>query len=335
MTDRPTPLPMLPPSPSPSPSPSARLRAYLTAHWFYNRFLPPAVALYVITLVTLGQLTALHVAASVAMLVLAVWSDASRRLARVVIPFLLFAIIYDSMRWYADFIRAPIINMHPPYDFDKALFGIPTARGVLTPNEFLQQHTLPILDFVCGLAYTPLFFVGETAALVLYFFFQGRTRWAERLCWVFVWSNFLGYTFYYWYPAAPPWYVAAHGFEVDLSVRASAAGALRFDKLVGMPLMEGFYGHSADVFGAVPSLHMVYPFIAVVYTWRLPRFRWVALAYFLLVCFSAVYLNHHYLLDILLGLAVAATALWAARALFGRAVWQRTTAQGERAGACG
>lgn len=318
MTDRPS------PSLSLSPSPSGRLHAYLAAHWFYNRFLPAAVAVYLVTLVALGQLTALHVVASGAMLVVAAWSDGSRRLARVVIPFLFFAIVYDSMRWYADFIRSPVIHTHPPYDFDKAFFGIPTAQGVLTPNELLQLHTWAVLDFVCGLAYTPLFFVGETAALVLYFFVQGRTKWAERFCWVFVWSNFVGYTLYYWYPAAPPWYVAAHGFAIDLSVRASAAGALRFDKLMGVPLMEGFYGHSADVFGAVPSLHIAYPFVALVYTWRLPRFRWVAVAYFLLVCFSAVYLNHHYLLDLFAGLAVAGTVLWAARALFGRAVWERT-----------
>lgn len=316
------PMPTLSPSPSPALPPAGRVRSFLAAHWFYNRFLPAAVPLYLGTLVALGQLTPLHLAASLLMLGLAVWSEGTRRLARVVIPFLFFAIVYDSMRWYADYIRAPWINTHPPYDFDKALFGIRTEHGVLTPNEFLQLHTLAFLDFVCGLAYTPVFFVGETAALVLYFYLQGRARWAERFCWVFVWANFIGYTLYYWYPAAPPWYVAAHGFTVNLSVRASAAGALRFDKLMGMPLMEGFYGHSADVFGAVPSLHIVYPFIAIVYTWRLPRFRWVAVAYFALVCFSAVYLNHHYLLDIFLGLGVAGTTMWAARALFGRAVWE-------------
>ncbi|MBS2021927.1 MAG: phosphatase PAP2 family protein [Deltaproteobacteria bacterium] len=300
----------------------ARLKAFLAAHWVYNRFLPVAVAVWLVTLFALGQFLPLHGVAAAALLVFAFWSDGSRKFGRILFPFLLFVIVYDSMRWYADFIRAPEIHTRPPYDFDKTLFGIREGGEVLTPNEWTQRHTVAFLDFVCGLAYTPLFFVGETVAILIALYFQGRQRWAERFVWVFVWANFLGYTLYYWYPAAPPWYVANHGFLVDLSVRANAAGALRFDKLVGAPLMEGFYGHSADVFGAIPSLHIVYPFIATVYSWRMPRVRWLALGYWLLVCFSAVYLNHHYLLDIFIGLGIALTSMWAARALFGPAQFE-------------
>src|SRR5262249_6722345 len=119
------------------------------------------------------------------------------------------------------------------------------------------------------------------------------------------------------YPAAPPWYVSDHGFSVDLTVRASPAGAIRFDHLIGFPLMQSFYGKSADVFGAIPSLHVVYPFLAMVYGWHLPRFRKFAVGYWLLVCFSAVYLNHHYLLDLFVGLGIACFVMAAARVLFG------------------
>ena len=105
-----------------------------------------------------------------------------------------------------------------------------------------------------------------------------------RFVWIFVAANFVGFACYYVYPAAPPWYVADHGFAVDMSVRASAAGALRFDRLIGLPLMQGFYGKSADVFGAIPSLHVVYPFLSMIYAWPLRRFRPWAAGYFLLVC---------------------------------------------------
>jgi membrane-associated phospholipid phosphatase len=111
--------------------------------------------------------------------------------------------------------------------------------------------------------------------------------------------------------------VADHGFGVDLTVRASPAGAIRFDHLIGVPLMQSFYGKSADVFGAIPSLHVVYPFLAMIYGWKLPRFRKIAVAYWLLVCFSAVYLNHHYLLDLFVGLGIAVFVVAAARMLFG------------------
>ena len=96
-------------------------------------------------------------------------------------------------------------------------------------------------------------------------------------------------------------------------MRASAAGAARFDELIGFPVMASFYGKSADVFGAIPSLHVVYPMLALLYGWRLPRFRALAVAYLLLVCLSAVYLDHHYVLDILIGFAVGLAVMAAFR----------------------
>jgi len=284
---------------------------------FFTVGIPLLSVIYLAVLRALGGLGPEHFIAVAAYLGLALWSDGSRRLSRVVMPFLLYGLVYDSMRWYEDYIRSPVIHVREPYNFDLKLFGIPTAAGILTPNEWFQLHTSRVLDFVCGLAYTPFFFIGETALLSLYFYLVGQGRRAERLTWIFVLANFVGFSLYYIYPAAPPWYVTDHGFEVDMSVRASAAGALRFDRLVGLPIMASFYGKSADVFGAIPSLHVVYPLLALLYGWRLPRFRIVAIVYLFLVCLSAVYLNHHYILDILIGFALAFAVMAAFRLLFG------------------
>jgi membrane-associated phospholipid phosphatase len=71
------------------------------------------------------------------------------------------------------------------------------------------------------------------------------------------------------------------------------------------------------VFGAIPSLHVVYPMLALLYGFRLPRFRLVAGAYLFLVCLSAVYLNHHYILDILIGFALGLAVMAAFRLAFG------------------
>src|SRR5438105_803509 len=258
-------------------------------------------------------------------LALSLWSDGSRRLARVGLPYVLYGLVYDSMRWYEDYIRSPVIHVREPYDFDLRFFGI---HG-LTPNEWLQRHTSAILDFFCGLAYTPMFFIGESILLSIYFIAKGQVRRAERFTWIFVLANFIGFACYYIYPAAPPWYVSDHGFAIDLSVHASPAGAIRFDQLIGIPLMQGFYGKSADVFGAVPSLHVVYPFLAMIYGWHLRRFRLIAAVYFPLVCFAAVYLNHHYLVDIFLGLAIALAVMAVVRAAFGAVEPRRAPAQEE------
>ena len=276
---------------------------------FFTVFIPLFCVAYCGVLRALGGLGPEHFVICGLLLFFGLFSDSTRRFARIVYPFLLYAIVYDSMRWYEDYIRSPVVHLREPYDFDKRFFPIHDGSAVLTPNEWLQAHTSKALDFICGLAYTPFFFIGESVLLSLYLFATGKERRAERFVWIFAISNFVGFAIYYVYPAAPPWYVAAHGFTADFSVRASAAGALRFDQLVGLPIMASFYGKSADVFGAIPSLHVVYPFLALVYGARLPRFRWVALGYWLLVCFSAVYLDHHYLLDLFAGLAIAVAVM--------------------------
>jgi len=296
-----------------------------TAHPFFKHWIPGLAAAYLAVMYALGGPGPEHFLLAGIALVLSVWNDDSRRLALIGLPYLLYALVYDSMRWYADYIRSPIIHVHEPYDFDLHWFGI---HG-LTPNEWLQRHTSAPLDLVCGLAYTPMFFIGESVLLSIYFIAKGKIRRAERFTWIFVISNFIGFAFYYLYPAAPPWYVSDHGFAVDLSVHASPAGAIRFDHLIGIPLMQGFYGKSADVFGAIPSLHVVYPFLALIYGWYLRRFRLIAAAYFLLVCFAAVYLNHHYLLDIFLGLAIALAVMAVVRAAFGAVEPRRAPAQEE------
>ena len=294
-----------------------RIEQLRRAPRFFSLGVPALCAGYLALVHTLGGIAPEHAIAVAMFLGLSLWSDGSRRLARVAMPFMLYGVVYDSMRWYEDAIRSPVIHLQEPYNFDLRLFGIRTATGTLTPNEWFQLHTNRALDFVCGLSYTPFLFIGESVVLALYLLYRGHERRAVRFTWVFVISNFVGFSLYYVYPAAPPWYVAAHGFTADLSVRASAAGAERFDQLVGFPLMASFYGKSADVFGAIPSLHVVYPMLALLYGFRLPRFRVVAGAYLFLVCLSAVYLNHHYILDILIGFALGLAVMAAFRLAFG------------------
>lgn len=228
-----------------------------------------------------------------------------------VLPLCLISAIYDSQRYYADYIRGPI-HVQEPYLFDKRFFGIPTAEGVLTPNEWWQKHTLAVLDFACGLAYIifiPIYF--GTAAYFRFWLSRRGTGYchprsigyrAPQIMWAFFWVNVLGYSTYYWYAASPPWYVALYGLgPARLDVAANLAGCARFDQLVGIPIFREWYGKSADVHGAIPSLHIAYPLITAYYAFRFGAIRAFSVFFFVLMCFSAVYLNHHYVLDLLWG----------------------------------
>ncbi|OFX19000.1 MAG: hypothetical protein A2V77_12570 [Anaeromyxobacter sp. RBG_16_69_14] len=180
------------------------------------------------------------------------------------------------------------------------------AGEVLTPNEYFARHHWAAVDFVTGFAYIIFIYwpIGLAAYLALFRRDEAGRRLLARFGWTFLIMNVVGFATYYVYPAAPPWYAADYGFgPADMSARSSAAGAARWDALTGIPYFAGFYGRSADVFGAIPSLHPTYPLLAFLYGRELSK-RWLDAAsfgLFALVSFAAIYLNHHYILDVLLG----------------------------------
>jgi membrane-associated phospholipid phosphatase len=274
-----------------------------------------AVLVYFAALFALHGFRSDHLTVGMSLLVLYYGGRRMGYLLDFLFPIFLIAIIYDSMRFYSDYIRGPI-HVTEPYFFDKNFFGISTANGVLTPNEWWQQHTHAFLDLITGFAY--LTFVGVYAITSAYIYFwvsrKGTsTRSAayirERrsvLGWSFFWVNLIGYSTYYWYAAAPPWYVSLYGLgPANLEARANPAGCLRFDQLLGTHFFTEMYGRSADVFGAIPSLHVAYPLLSVYFAFRFGTLRAFSVFFYILMCFSAVYLNHHYILDILWGSAYA------------------------------
>jgi membrane-associated phospholipid phosphatase len=96
---------------------------------------------------------------------------------------------------------------------------------------------------------------------------------------------------------------------------SSRAGHARLDALLGLPLSAKFYAGSSEVFGAMPSLHVSYATLAALTSWPLGGYPRVLTALFACdIAFSAVYLRHHYLLDVLAGAALGGLVH---RALFG------------------
>ena len=261
---------------------------------------------------------------SALMVVLVVWGEGTRRFFLGLLPFLLFGLTYDLMHITQPLFRHLDIHVEEPYRFDRYFFGIPTAEGVLTPNELFARHNWPVVDFFTGLSYIVFVYwaIGFAAWLALFRRDEAGRKLLSRFGWTFYLMNVAGFLTYYLYPAAPPWYVADYGLgPANLDATSSAAGAARWDELTGIPYFKAFYGRSADVFGAIPSLHVSYPLLTFLYALEL-RKRWFTLAsfgLFLLVSFAAVYLNHHYVLDVLLGVLYTVVAFGVERALRSRA----------------
>ncbi len=267
-----------------------------------------AVLAYWSALFLLSGLRADHFIFGAVILILFYGGVRIKRLRDFLLPLLLVAVVYDSQRFFADYIRGTI-HVIEPYEFDKRFFGISDSGTILTPNEWWQKRIHPVLDLIAGATY--LIYVFEFLLVAAYFrFFLCKNdtlpERARSMMWAFFVVNILGYITYYVYPAAPPWYVAEYGFgPARLDVQASLAGCARFDEMTGLSFFKEWYGRSADVFGAIPSLHAAYPVLAAYYAFRVKRLRILTVAFSILMAFSAVYLNHHYVIDVILGIGFA------------------------------
>ncbi len=261
---------------------------------------------YLIAFTYFSQLQFAQIFVALFAFILIYFNDRVPRIKTLILPLLLTSVVYDSQRLFSDYLRGSI-HIIEPYDFDLLFFGINTKGVLLTPNEWCQNHLHWALDLFCGAGY--ILFIPEFFLFGAYLLFSSDPKskqFASQMLWGFFWLNLIGYSTYYWYPAAPPWYYALYGRgPANLAVTANVAGCGRFDALLGIPVFKTWYGHSADVFGAIPSLHVAYPFLAAFFAFKADRLKIWGVFFFLWIAFAAVYLNHHYVLDVLCGVFYA------------------------------
>lgn len=233
-----------------------------------------------------------------------------REAVRDAIPFLMFAAVYDALGLARVQIAAGGVHTYWPYWLDRALFGVRFLGGTLSLNELFARHHWPGVDFVAGVVYLSFIYVVALCAVFLGAVDRtpGGRRRLRALGWTFLGMNVAAFTTYVILPVAPPWYVATHGFgPVDVHAAASPAALVRWDAMLGVSYFARFYGQSSDVFGAMPSMHCAYPMLLLLYVAevRRPRLFAALVVFQALTCFSAVYLQHHYVLDVIVGATYA------------------------------
>jgi membrane-associated phospholipid phosphatase len=282
---------------------------------FHRRVWPIAVGFsYIALIFFLGGLRTDHILIGCLGL-LDAYNEKSRSFLKYFLPFILTGVIYDSMRYYYWAGVKGHIHVAEPYFRDKHYFGLNVGNERLTPNEFFERHHFAVLDLLCGFAY--LFFVSEYLLTAFGLFFFRQHQLLRIFGWCFFIVNCLGFITYFIYPAAPPWYVTQFGLgPARLDVLPTPAAAHRFDVLLGTHLFDQMYGRGIDVYGAYPSLHVTYPFLVAWVALRLKKGRPLAVGFYLLMCFSAVYLQHHYIVDILLGTSFAFLVLMTLKRVF-------------------
>lgn len=217
--------------------------------------------------------------------------------------FAVYWIVFDFMKAVPNY-TFNTVHIGDLYQFEKQLFGIKYGNVIVTPNEFWLQHQRPFLDALSGFFYlcwvpVPLIFAG-------YLFFKNREEFL-KFSLTFLWVNILGFIVYYIYPAAPPWYIQDFGNVFYAHTPGSEAGLQRFDDMFQVKIFQSLYAQSSNVFAAMPSLHAAYPVIVLYYGWKnkLGKINLVFATIMAGIWFSAVYNSHHYVIDILPGIACA------------------------------
>ncbi len=217
--------------------------------------------------------------------------------------FIVYWIVFDYMKAFPNY-RYNTVHIESLYLLEKKLFGIQVGSVVLTPNEYWLAHRTTFLDVLTGIFY--LTWVPIPLSFATYLFFKDRPAFYPFAL-TFVLVNLLGFVVYYLYPAAPPWYVQAHGFVFQAHTPGNTAGLANFDRYVGISLFSSIYAKSSNVFAAMPSLHSSYPVIVLYY--GLTKKLGLVNLFFMVVMggiwFSAVYSSHHYVLDVLAGITSA------------------------------
>lgn len=245
-------------------------------------------------------------------LALSWFGPAARRLSVSIAPFLFTGLVYYLYGQLMPYRRA--VHVGDLHAADLALFGVSFDGAPMLLPDWLALHARPWLDAITGAAY--ILYLPEVFGLGLWFHFRAPKR-ALTLGLGFVLLNLVGMVIWFFWPAAPPWYVNLYGLgPANLQALPSAAGTARFDALLGIRLFHDFYARSVNVFGAMPSLHCAYPTMTFLIARGHDRRLDVAtLLFALTVVFSSMYLQHHYALDALAGICAGVACYFGARSL--------------------
>ncbi len=272
------------------------------------------------------------------------------------LPFALVLIAYDLSRGAATLVGRPTL-WHWQADMDRLMFF-----GIM-PTVWLQEHLKmrhpPWWEVVISSVYMSFFILPYVIAGILWL--RDRDEW-KAFVKLFVSLNLAALVVYVLLPAAPPWAAArctaanvAGGPSGPRCMFKSARtvpdggvlGAMQTSQDGAHDWIERIVGrgwrklnlHSAsalldqgqasvNLVAAIPSLHAGMSAALAAFLWHRVHRAWrpLLVAYPLAMAFTLVYSAEHYVIDLLLGWALAAVVISVIAWLDGRGLWKRVTA---------
>jgi len=217
--------------------------------------------------------------------------------------FVLFVVLWQVLWSLAPHIPRdirPTIDVRSLYAWDKGMF-------VVLPHEVLSHIQSPALDIFTAIPYT--IHVVWPFVFVIWSFFKRRDLTLPYInC--FGLLSLLAVVTELVFPTAPPWYYEKYGFApASYDLPGDPGGLARVDAMFNTDFYLNTFLTSPLVFGAFPSLHCGWPTLLTLFlcmnVFRSWKLRWIPCAYVAWVSFAVVYLQHHYVADVLGGMLCA------------------------------
>jgi PAP2 superfamily len=216
------------------------------------------------------------------------------------LPFFGLLVLYDYLRGAVS-VAPSQAHLLPQVDADKWLFG-----GTV-PTVWLQQHLwtpghFHWYDYGVWGVYMTHFFVVWIVAAVLW---RVSRRHFRRYALLTIALTVAAFLTYWLYPAQPPWLAGSATMPAVDRIVPEVWGQL------GVHTIRSAYenGSFVNTVAAMPSLHAAYPFMLMLFFWPAGRLVRIVLgAYTLAMAFTLVYGGEHFVIDILVGWAMALAA---------------------------
>jgi inositol phosphorylceramide synthase catalytic subunit len=278
------------------------------SRWALQKSLPLVVLLVALGIYgVFNPLRLEHLAILVFLSGLILASRPSRSLAVALLPAAIFGFTFDLLRLFAERSYEAVI-VEPIYRLEAALFGWMTPGDSLGPVDFFGDHHHLAIDLAAGLTYST--HVPAAILFGVYLWWQNRRprskdRRVHKFMWGYLIFNAIGFGVWVLFPVAPPWYVQDYGLAAPgEAIIGDPAGLARVDAFLNYPHFANIYEQGTYVFGALPSLHVAPPLWIALWAEK-PRIKRLAWAYTGAMSFFAVYLGHHYIVDVLAGWLLA------------------------------
>ncbi|RYP89546.1 hypothetical protein DL770_004319 [Monosporascus sp. CRB-9-2] len=205
----------------------------------------------------------------------------------------------DRLRSFVPYDVRPLVSVKVLPALEDILYGADLSN-------IISEYTNPILDLLAWFPYGIGHFglPAVCSALMFLFAAPGTTPYFARS---FGWMSILGVAMQLVFPCTPPWYEKLHGLEpAQYGMQGSPAGLARIDALFGVDLYTTSFTTAPVPFGAFPSLHAADAALEALFmSYCFPKLRGFCIFYVAWLCWATMYLNHHYAVDLIGGIAIA------------------------------